>query len=58
VARGPPRPPNRPAHPHLDTLQRLTLSVARKIGLLTLRGYMLFAIIVMAIKLVQVTTAR
>lgn len=33
-------------------------SAARKIALLTLRGYMLFAVIVMAIKLVQVTTAR
>ena len=44
--------------PRLDTLQRPTLSVVRKIGLLTLRGYIIFAIIVMAIKLVQVTTAH
>jgi Mn2+/Fe2+ NRAMP family transporter len=44
--------------PRLDTLQRPALTVARKIGLLTLRGYIIFAIIVMAIKLVQVTTAR
>ncbi|HUB37496.1 MAG TPA: NRAMP family divalent metal transporter [Streptosporangiaceae bacterium] len=44
--------------PRIDTLQRPALSVARKIGLLTLRGYIIFAIIVMAIKLVQVTTAR
>ena len=44
--------------PRLDTLQRPTLSVARKIGLLTLRSYIIFAIIVMAIKLVQVTTAH
>ena len=43
--------------PRIDTLQRPALSVARKIGLLTLRGYIIFAIIVMAIKLVQVTTA-
>ena len=44
--------------PRIDTLQRPALSVARKIGLLTLRGYIIFAIIVMAIKLVQVTTVR
>ena len=41
--------------PRLDTLQRPTLSAPRKLGLLTLRGYMLFAIAIMAIKLVQVT---
>lgn len=44
--------------PRLDTLRRPTLSAARKIGLLTLRSYIIFAIIVMAIKLVQVTTAH
>jgi Mn2+/Fe2+ NRAMP family transporter len=42
--------------PRLETLQRPTLSVSRKIGLLTLRGYIVFAIVIMAIKLVQVTT--
>lgn len=41
--------------PRLDTLQRPVFSRSRKIGLLTLRGYMLFAIVIMAIKLVQVT---
>jgi Mn2+/Fe2+ NRAMP family transporter len=44
--------------PRLETLQRPTLSLARKIGLLTLRSYIIFAIIIMAIKLVQVTTAH
>jgi hypothetical protein len=29
--------------------------VSRKIGLLTLRGYIVFAIVIMAIKLVEVT---
>jgi hypothetical protein len=42
--------------PRLDTLQRPVFSMPRKIGLLTLRGYILFAIVIMAIKLVQVTT--
>ena len=32
------------------------LSAAHGIGLLTLRGYMLFAIVTIAIKLVQVTS--
>jgi hypothetical protein len=36
----------------------MTRSEWRKVGLLTLRGYIIFAIIVMAIKLVQVTTAH
>jgi Mn2+/Fe2+ NRAMP family transporter len=44
--------------PRIDTLQWPALSVAHKIGLLTLRGYIIFAIIVVAIKLVQVTAAR
>jgi Mn2+/Fe2+ NRAMP family transporter len=44
--------------PRLDTLERPALTAARKIGLLTLRGYIVFAIIIMAIKLVQVTTAH
>jgi hypothetical protein len=44
--------------PRLETLERPPLSIARKIGLLTLRGYIIFAIVIMAIKLVQVTTAH
>jgi Mn2+/Fe2+ NRAMP family transporter len=44
--------------PCLESLQRPTFSVARKIGLLTLRGYIAFAIVIMAIKLIQVTTAH
>jgi hypothetical protein len=42
--------------PRLDMLQRPVFSMPRKIGLLTLRGYIVFAIVIMAIKLVQVTT--
>ena len=41
--------------PALGTLERPALSAARRIGLLTLRGYMVFAVIIVAIKLVQVT---
>jgi Mn2+/Fe2+ NRAMP family transporter len=41
--------------PRLDALQQPVLSVPRKIGLLTLRGYIVFAIVIMAIKLVEVT---
>ena len=41
--------------PRLETLQRPVFSMPRKIGLLTLRGYIVFAIVIMAIKLVQVT---
>jgi len=41
--------------PRLETLQQPTLSISRKIGLLTLRGYIVFAVVIMAIKLVQVT---
>jgi hypothetical protein len=44
--------------PRIDTLQRPALSMARRIGLLTLRGYIIFAIVIMVIKLVQVTTAH
>ena len=50
--------PGRVAYPAIDTLQRPALSIARRIGLLTLRGYILFAIVIMAIKLVQYATAR
>jgi Mn2+/Fe2+ NRAMP family transporter len=44
--------------PPIDTLQRPVLSMSRKIGLLTLRGYIVFAIVIMVIKLIQVTTAH
>lgn len=44
--------------PRIDTLERPALSMARRIGLLTLRGYIVFAIVIMVIKLVQVTTAH
>ena len=44
--------------PRIDTLQRPVLSIARRIGLLTLRGYIIFAIVIMAIKLVQFTTTH
>jgi Mn2+/Fe2+ NRAMP family transporter len=44
--------------PRLDTLPRPPRSMARTIGLLTLRGYMLVAIVIMASKLVQVTTGQ
>ncbi len=41
--------------PSIDTLQRPGLSTARRIGLLTLRAYIVFAVVIMAIKLIQVT---
>jgi Mn2+/Fe2+ NRAMP family transporter len=41
--------------PRLETLPRPVLTLPRKLGLLTLRGYIVFAIVIMAIKLVQVT---
>jgi len=44
--------------PRIDTLERPTLSMTRRIGLLSLRGYILFAIVIMVIKLIQVTTAH
>ena len=44
--------------PKIHTLQRPALSISRKIGLLTLRGYIVFAIIIMVTKLVQFTTAH
>ena len=44
--------------PAVDTLERPPMSMARRIGLLTLRGYIIFAIVIMVIKLVQVTTAH
>jgi hypothetical protein len=40
--------------PRLDTLPRPVFSMSRKIGLLTLRGYIVFAIVIMTIKLAQV----
>ncbi|MGH3263004.1 MAG: hypothetical protein ACRDNS_13505 [Trebonia sp.] len=44
--------------PRLETLPRPSLSVSRTIGLLTLRCYIIIAIVIMAIKLVQVTTRQ
>jgi Mn2+/Fe2+ NRAMP family transporter len=44
--------------PRLETLERPALGAARRIGLLTLRGYMAFAIVIMTIKLVQVIGDR
>jgi hypothetical protein len=44
--------------PALDTLQRPVLSATRRIGLLTLRAYILFAIVIVALKLVQVTAGH
>jgi Mn2+/Fe2+ NRAMP family transporter len=44
--------------PRIDTLERPTLSMTRRIGLLSLRGYILFAIVIMVIKLIQFTTAH
>jgi hypothetical protein len=44
--------------PPLDTLERPALSLPRRIGLLTIGGYILFAIVVVVIKLVQVATAH
>jgi hypothetical protein len=32
--------------------------VSRRIGLLALRGYIVFAVVMMAVKLIEVTTAR
>jgi hypothetical protein len=39
--------------PRLDTPERPALSLPRGIGLLTIRGYILFAIVIVVIKLVQ-----
>jgi len=44
--------------PRLDTLERPALSLPRRMGLLTIRGYILFAIVIVVIKLVQVATAH
>jgi Mn2+/Fe2+ NRAMP family transporter len=44
--------------PPIHTLQRPVLSMSRKVGLLALRGYIIFAIIIMVIKLIQYTTAH
>jgi Mn2+/Fe2+ NRAMP family transporter len=44
--------------PPIDTLQRPVISMARKIGLLSLRAYIIFAVAIMVIKLVQFTTAH
>ena len=32
--------------------------MSRRIGLLALRGYLIFAIVIMVVKLIQVTAAR
>ena len=44
--------------PKIETLKRPAMSMGRRIGLLTLRAYIVFAIIIMVIKLIQVTTAH
>ena len=44
--------------PPIGTLQRPAMSMARKIGLLSLRAYIIFAVVIMVIKLVQYTTAH
>jgi Mn2+/Fe2+ NRAMP family transporter len=44
--------------PRIETLQRPALSMARKIGLLSLRGYIVFAVVIMVVKLIQFTTAH
>jgi Mn2+/Fe2+ NRAMP family transporter len=44
--------------PQIDTLRRPVLSMSRKVGLLALRGYIVFAIIIMVVKLIQYTTAH
>jgi Mn2+/Fe2+ NRAMP family transporter len=44
--------------PPIDTLQPPVMSMARKMGLLSLRGYIVFAVVIMVIKLVQFTTAH
>jgi Mn2+/Fe2+ NRAMP family transporter len=44
--------------PPIHTLQRPLLGISRKIGLLALRGYIIFAVIIMVIKLIQYTTTH
>ncbi len=44
--------------PPIHILERPVLSMSRKIGLLALRGYVVFAIVIMVVKLIQVTTAH
>lgn len=44
--------------PRIDTLERPPVSAARRVGLLTLRAYMVFAIVIVVIKLVQTATGR
>jgi len=44
--------------PPIHTLRRPVLSMSRRIGLLALRGYIIFAIVIMVIKLLQFTTAH
>jgi hypothetical protein len=49
---------SRGAPSHLDAAGRPAVSIERKLGVLTLRGCMIFAIIVIAFKLIQVLTAH
>jgi Mn2+/Fe2+ NRAMP family transporter len=44
--------------PRIDTLERPAISAARWVGLLVLRAYIVFAIVIVVIKLVQTATAR
>jgi Mn2+/Fe2+ NRAMP family transporter len=44
--------------PRLETLERPALSMARRVGLLTLRAYILFAIVIVVLKLVQVASTH
>jgi Mn2+/Fe2+ NRAMP family transporter len=44
--------------PRLETLERPALSMARRVGLLTLRAYIVFAIVIVVLKLVQVASAH
>ncbi len=44
--------------PRIDTLERPAASAARWVGLLTLRAYIVFAVVVVVIKLVQTAAAR
>jgi hypothetical protein len=42
--------------PAIGTLERPAVSMPRRIGLLSLRAYIIFAIVIMVIKLIQVTS--
>ena len=55
---------NRPARqsnwrmPPLSTLERPVMSMQRKIGMLTLRGYLFFAFALVIVKVVDVAIAK